>query len=117
MEIKFIHSFNTTKPYEVIDFIPCRTEGEFEKSLAPNCFALVDYGALNFIGQSGMVDHLDRFMIHTIEENPSVQFIFILTMGAEYYADEIFEFPNVKTLDRCCDLDDWKNILNPTEAN
>jgi len=94
-----------------IEIVFCKNENEFDKNISSNCFALIDYGALNYIGQSGMVDHLDRYMIEKIEENPSVVFIFLLTMGKENYSDDIFNFINVKTIERYCDIKEWEKLF------
>jgi hypothetical protein len=81
----------------------------FERHLAPNCLAIIDYGALNFSGTSR--DFYDRQMLRIIEDNPSITFVFRLTMGKELYADELFNFPNVQTIDSMADLDEWVKLL------
>ena len=94
-----------------IEIVFCKNENEFDNNISSNCLAIIDYGALNFIGQSGMVDHLDRYIINKIENNPSITFIFLLTMGKGVYSDSIFEYANVKTIERCCDIEEWEKLF------
>jgi hypothetical protein len=63
-------------------------------------YFFIDYGGLSGIGQSGFLDATERLVEHAIEDNPSTLFIFILTMGKEFYADSIFENTNVECWDR-----------------
>jgi hypothetical protein len=86
-------------------------EEEFANLLMSNCLAIVDYGALNYVGSSGLKDHYDRFMQKLIEENPSIIFCFKLTMGRECYKDELFDHCNVITIDTAASLDEWNKLL------
>jgi hypothetical protein len=75
-------------------------EQEFEDSLVSNCVALVDYGGIGFgIGGSGLSEHYDMWIEKLVKDRPSVQFIFCLTMGREYYPD-LWDLPNVHSLDK-----------------
>ena len=112
MGVKFAYAFGETDPYSRVDFYPCKTEKEFEEKIRPGCLALVDYGAISMSGNSSLAETYDKFILDKIKEYPSVIFVFILTMGREYYTDEIFEQKNVMTVDRCCSLEEWKKILN-----
>ena len=85
-------------------------EIEFNNLLKPDCIAIVDYGALNFTGLSSLKDSYDRFMLKIIENNPSIDFIFLLTMGKDLYKDELFEYSNVHTLERH-PISDWIKLI------
>jgi hypothetical protein len=65
---------------------------------ADYCF--VDYGALSFGGQGGMFDHNERYLDHFIDDHPSVQFVFILTMTSSMYKSEFFDKSNVISISR-----------------
>jgi hypothetical protein len=81
----------------------------FAEYLSPGCLAIIDYGALSISGVS--ISAYDRYMLKIIENNPSITFVFRLTMGKEYYADELFEFPNVSTIDVAADLNEWVELI------
>jgi hypothetical protein len=83
-----------------IEYIPTDNEDSFGEKCAPGVLAFIDYGALNYGGTTGLKDHYDRFMTKTIENHTATEFIFILTMGKDAYADELFELPNVHSIAR-----------------
>jgi hypothetical protein len=85
-------------------------EQQLEDNISPNCIVIVDYGALNF-GSSGMKDHYDRFIENLIKEHQSVSFIFRLTMGKQWYKDEIFDYPNVYTIDTVSTIEEWLDLF------
>lgn len=96
---------------EKVYFRCTSNEGEFASMLTSNSIGIIDYGALNFSGQSGLKDHYDRFMEKIISEHSSINFIFHLTMGKEYYADELFDHSNVITFDRNSGHNGWVLLL------
>jgi hypothetical protein len=83
---------------------------DLETLATPNSTVFVDYGALSF-GASGLVDHIERYIEELIINRPSVTFVYVLTMGREYYKDSIFEHLNVVTIDRSASLADYKPYL------
>jgi hypothetical protein len=94
-----IDLYDTTEVYELGNLI------------TPNSTVFIDYGALSFSGQSGMFNHIERYLKNLIENNPSVTFVYVLTMGKEFYLDEIFEYSNVYTIDREDSLKAYKQYL------
>lgn len=95
-----------------IQYVPCKSEDEFVSNLRSGCIALVDYGAIGCSGQSGLFEHYNKWMLKVIEEHPSIQFVYILTMGKEFYNhDELFEFPNVSTIDRVYSLKEFNKMI------
>jgi hypothetical protein len=62
-------------------------------------FVFIDYGAIASSGGSEVIG-IERILEHLIDDNPSTQFVFVLTMGREYYKDSLFDYPNVQIVDR-----------------
>jgi hypothetical protein len=106
-----IKNFEAEYPDKEINLYTTDNESDFISHLSSNCLAIIDYGALNFIGQTGLKDHYDRIILNLIENNSSITFCFKLTMGKEWYKDDLFNYNNVTTIDTTSDLTKWNKLI------
>jgi hypothetical protein len=105
-----VENFRAEYPDKPISLYVTDNVEDFNNHLFSNCLAIIDYGALNF-GQSGLKDSYDNFILNVIDNNPSVTFYFKLTMGKEWYKDDLFDYVNVETIDTTSSLEDWNDII------
>jgi hypothetical protein len=106
-----VYNFELEYPEKKISLYVTDNESDFASHLSSGCLAIIDYGALNFSGQSGLKDSYDRFMLNIIENNPTITFCFKLTMGNEWYQDDLFQYENVTIIDTSVDIEEWNELF------
>lgn len=90
-------------PEEKIVTVYSSAPNQFEENLLGADIAFLDFGGLDLAGSTGMFDSTKRYIVRLLEEKPSIQFVFILTMGKEWYSteeDTFWDLPNVDTVGR-----------------
>jgi hypothetical protein len=62
------------------------------------CF--VDYGGMSIAMGDGFSMECERWVRDAIKNHRNCKFVFILTMGRQFYSDDLFDEPNVETIER-----------------
>jgi hypothetical protein len=93
-----------------IDLHETTRVNDLDGMATPESIVFVDYGALSF-EPTGMFDYTERHLEKVIADKQSVTFVFVLTMGKDMYKSELFDYPNVETIDRCASLSTYKRYF------
>jgi len=93
------------------DFEETTVPSRLEELIGSGDVVFVDYGGFGSgLGQS-LFEETDRQIRKIIEDRPNTNFVFVLTVGKDSYGDDVFELPNVSSIDRCADEDEWERVL------
>jgi hypothetical protein len=72
----------------------------------------IDYGGIGGeMGGGSLFDHTERWVKKCIEERESTLFVFVLTMGPEYYSNDLFGLHNVRKIDRAAPPKEWRKFF------
>jgi len=81
-------------------------------AIGPGDVVFIDYGGLGPDHDSdSMYMRTERLIRKCIEDFPSTQFVFILTMGPEYYDMSMFDHHNVASIDRGKPAEAWAKFF------
>ena len=95
---KILFELNSFKP-EDFSILHTDNPSMVKSLLSPGCTCFIDYGGLRTAYGNAIYNEFERIAFELIENNPSVNFIILCTMGKEYYDKTLFDYPNVHYID------------------